>query len=670
MSMKTLTVVNEGISEISADTLTDNSQYDRVITNDARKTLSESIKAALETYSNVHRGSGHFSKITTRLYEKAREIVLEYLELRKQSYHVVFCTPARAETLQQKLKAGSFYVLRSKEFGLHLGVVAVAVRKKSLSLKIPFEAGGGTTKLYGEDWVMWVNSPEKFEPGTPGIINIIAFARALQLIKKWGKNLFNNSLPLNQNAVEILGSNGQETGTAKDLPDELRNSFTGKNVKVPTTSGLKTFVNLDAAASTPAFGPVADTFLNTIFQPEKTQQKVIGEARKICAGFLNAPLSGYDIMFTSNTTESINIVAQNINDIVGNATEPVILTSILEHSSNDLPWRTVPGATVIRLGLDMDGFFDLKELETLLRTYNIDHKYGKKRIVLVALSGASNVLGTCNDLQAAGKLVKKYNSLFLVDAAQLAAHREIDMQAMQTDFLAFSAHKVYAPFGAGVLAVRKGLFQFSSEEQEKIRLSGEDNGAGIAALGKALFLLQRIGFELIKEEERKLMTKVLLAISEIPDLNIYGIKKPDSSKYNQKTGVIVFDVKDRMAGKIAAKLAYQGGIGIRFGCHCAHLVVKDVLNFTPFQEKFQKFVLKLLPFITLQGLSRVSFGIHNTEEDADRFVEVLRRIVLKSEKREKVQIVYKSGSEKKYTEKEVKQQITDFIALREQMVYG
>jgi len=132
MSMKTLTVVNEGISEISADTLTDNSQYDRVITNDARKTLSESIKAALETYSNVHRGSGHFSKITTRLYEKAREIVLEYLELRKQSYHVVFCTPARAETLQQKLKAGSFYVLRSKEFGLHLGVVAVAVRKKSL----------------------------------------------------------------------------------------------------------------------------------------------------------------------------------------------------------------------------------------------------------------------------------------------------------------------------------------------------------------------------------------------------------------------------------------------------------------------------------------------------------------------------------------------------------
>jgi selenocysteine lyase/cysteine desulfurase len=668
--MKTLTMVSEGISDIPADTLTENSQYERVITNAARKTFSESIKAALETYSNVHRGSGHFSKITTRLYEKAREIVLEYLELRKQNYLVVFCTLCRAQKLQQKLKAGSFYVLRSKEFGLHLGVVAVAIRKKSLSPKIPFETGGGTAKLYGEDWVMWVNSPEKFEPGTPGIINIIAFARALQLLKKSGKNLFNNSLPENLNAVDILGLNGQETKTGKELLDELRNSFPGKNVKVPTTSGLKTFVNLDAAASTPAFGSVADTFLNTLFQPEKTQQEVVCEARKICAGFLNAPVSGYDIIFTSNTTESVNIVAQHVSDLFGSATEPVILTSILEHSSNDLPWRSVPGATVIRLGVDMDGFFDLEELETLLRAYNVDHKYGEKRIVLVALSGASNVLGTCNDLQAAGKLVKKYNTLFLVDAAQLAAHRKIDMQAIQADFLAFSAHKVYAPFGAGVLATRKKILQFSSEEMEKVRLSGEENSAGIAALGKALLLLQRIGFELIEEEERKLMTKVLVAISEFPDLNIYGIKKTDSVKYNQKTGIVVFDVKDRMAGRIAGKLACHGAIGIRYGCHCAHLVVKHVLNFTPFQEKFQKFVLKLLPFITLQGLSRVSFGIHNTEEDAERFIEVLRRIVLKSEKREKVHIVYKNGSEKKYTEKEVKQQIDDFTALREQMVYG
>ena len=670
MSMKTLTMVSEGISEIPADTLTENSQYERVITNAAQKTLSESIKAALETYSNVHRGSGHFSKVTTRLYEKAREIVLEYLELRKQRYLVVFCTPGRAQSLLQKLKAGSFYVLRSKEFGLHLGVVALAVIKKSLSPKIPFDTGGGTTKLYGEDWVMWVNSPEKFEPGTPGIINIIAFARALQLLKKTGKNLFNNSLPGTLNAVDIMGLNGQETKTGKELLDELRNSFTGKNIKVPTTSGLKTFVNLDTAASTPAFGPAADTFLNSIFQPEKTRLEVVGETRKICAQFLNAPLSRYDIMFTSNTTESINCVAQNLNGISGSETEPVILTSILEHSSNDLPWRSVPGATVIRLGVDKDGFFDLAELETFLRAYNNEYKYGKKRIVLVALSGASNVLGTCNDLNAAGKLVKKYNALFLVDAAQLAAHRKIDMQAMQADFLAFSAHKVYAPFGAGVLAAKKGILKFSSEELEKVRLSGEENSAGIAALGKALLLLQRIGFELIEEEERKLMTKVLVAISEFPDLNIYGIKKPDFFKYNQKTGVVVFDVKDRMSGKIAGKLAFSGGIGIRYGCHCAHLVVKHVLNFTPFLEKFQKFVLKLLPFITLQGLSRVSFGIHNTEEDAERLIEVLRRIVLKSEKREKVHIVYKSGSEKEYTEKEVKQQMIDFTTLREQMVYG
>jgi selenocysteine lyase/cysteine desulfurase len=668
--MKTLTKLNNGLSEISADTLSVNPQSGGEKSNDARQTLSESIKAAIETYSNVHRGSGHFSKITTQLYEKAREIVLEYLDLKKHNYLVVFSTSRRAQTFQQKLNAGSCFVLRSKDFGLHLGVVAVAVRKKSLPPKIAFETGGGTTKLYGEDWVMWLNSPEKFESGTPGIINIIAFARALQLIKESGKNLFQNSTSGHLNSSDILGKNILEAEKGKVLLEKLRNSFTGKNIKVPTTSGLQAFVNLDAAASTPAFGPAEETFLQTLFQPENTRQEVVGEVRKICAEFLNAPLSKYEIMFTSNTTESINIVAQNLHGLSGNITESVVLTSILEHSSNDLPWRDLNGAKVIRLGVDKEGFFDLTELESLLDEYNLAHKHGKKRIVLVALSGASNVLGTCNDLAAAGKLVKKYGALLLIDAAQLAAHREIDMQAMQADFLSFSAHKVYAPFGAGVLAAKKGLLQFSSEELEKIRSSGEENSAGIAALGTALLLLQRIGFELIEAEEQQLMTKVLSEISHFPGLNLYGIKEPDSIRFKQKTGVIAFDVKDRMAGKITGKLAFHGGIGIRYGCHCAHLVVKHVLDFTPFQEKFQKFVLKLLPFITLQGLARISFGLHNTEEDADRLIEVLHRIVIKSGESENPRIVYESGFGNKFSEKEVKQQIIDFITLREQLVYG
>jgi len=449
--MKTLTSLNDGITEIFAETLTVNPQSGSEKTNDARQTLSESIKAALETYSNIHRGSGHFAKITTRLYEKAREIVLEYLELKKHDYLVVFCTSRRAYTFQQKLKSGSYYVLRSKDIGLHLGVVAIAVRKKSLPSKIPIETGGGTTKLYGEDWVIWLDSPEKFEPGTPAIINIIAFARALQLLKKSGKNLFQNSSSGNLNASGILEMNGLETRKGKELLETLRNNFPGKNIKVPTTSGQTTFVNLDAAASTPAFGPAADTFLHTIFQPKETRQKVVCEARKICADFLNAPLSTFEIMFSSNTTESINIVAQSLNGLSGSETEPVILTSILEHSSNDLPWRGINGATVIRLGVDKEGFFDLTKLESLLRAYNLDHKYGKKRITLVALSGASNVLGTCNDLSAAGQLIKKYGALLMMDAAQLAAHRKIDMLALHADFLAFSAHKVYAPFGTGVL---------------------------------------------------------------------------------------------------------------------------------------------------------------------------------------------------------------------------
>ena len=156
---------------------------------DSFEELERGVHAALETYSNVHRGSGHNSMVSTRLFEQAREIVLEHLGLNKGKYVVIFCTPRRAETLKAQLKPGSYHILSSLETGLSLGVRALAVKRKMLPGGTPFETGGGTTRLVSSDWVIWADAPDKFEAGTPAIINVIAFARALMLMQHSGNEI-------------------------------------------------------------------------------------------------------------------------------------------------------------------------------------------------------------------------------------------------------------------------------------------------------------------------------------------------------------------------------------------------------------------------------------------------------------------------------------------------
>ncbi len=132
----------------------------------------------------------------------------------------------------------------------------------------------------------------------------------------------------------------------------------------------------------------------------------------------------------------------------------------------------------------------------------------------MAVSGASNVLGTCNDLAEISRIVHRYGARLLVDAAQLVAHRKVEMAGCGIDYLAFSAHKVYAPFGTGVLVARKGLLNFSPAELALIHSSGEENVGGIAALGKALVLLQRIGLDVIQEEEQALTGRALRGLAQ------------------------------------------------------------------------------------------------------------------------------------------------------------
>jgi len=636
--------------------------------NTAFADLERSIHSALETYSNVHRGSGHNSLVSTHLYEQARSIVLEYLGLNKTRYTVIFCTSRRAEALKSQLKPDSYLILSAMDTGLPLGVTALAVKRKALPKGPPFQTGGGTAKLVSKEWEIWAGIPDRFEAGTPAIINVIAFARALRMIQQSGKDIFLDPSAEKMNADEILYHDELEGFAGKELMDRLRSTLIGRGTPVPTMEGIKPFTNLDNSASTPTFTPVWNAFRHTLHQSEKSRQEIIRETRVICEKSLNAPPSGYDVIFTSNATEAINLVAESLSRKSDEETDPVLINTLLEHSSNDLPWRMLSKYSLIRLYVDDEGFMDLKELEKLLAEYNQNELHGKKRIRLVAVSGASNVLGVCNSLEEISRIVHLYGASLLVDAAQLIAHRKVDMASCGIDYLAFSAHKVYAPFGCGVLVARKGLLGFNREELELIRLSGEENAGGIAALGKSLLLLQRIGMDLIHQEEQALTRYMLQGLAGIPGIRIFGIKDPNSPQFGQKIGVVVFTLGNMLSNRTATKLALQSGIGVRYGCHCAHIIIKRLLKLPPALESFQKLIQTLFPKLRLPGVVRVSLSLANTEEDVDTLIRALRKIAGKYSPKGKSHSELNGSA--LYSETQVHRQINEFIKAAALKVYS
>ncbi len=593
--------------------------------------LQRGVRATLETYSNVHRGSGHNSMVSTHSYEQAREIVLEYLGLSKDKYVAIFCTPRRAELLKARLEPESYRSVSSQDIGLPLGVRALAVDRRTLPGGIPFQTGGGTARLVFPGWTIWAKAPDKFEAGTPAIVNVIAFAKALRLIRHLGNGAFRCPSDEKLAATEILYHDELEKYSGRELLDQLRQTLIGQGVRVPTVEGARPYINLDNGASTPTFTPIWNAVCQTWRQPRQAQQEIIHEVKSICADVLGAPLADYDVIFTSNTTEAINLVAESLHNESEPGVEPVVLNTLLEHNSNELPWRMIPGSSLIRLPVDAEGFVNLDELETLLCEHNQKGQQGKKRIKLVTVSGASNVLGTFNDLAEISRIAHRYGARLLVDAAQLVAHRKVTMEGCGIDYLAFSAHKAYAPFGTGVLLVRNGLLHFGPAELALIHSSGEENVGGIAALGKALVLLQRIGLDLIQEEEQALTGRALRGLAQIPGLEVYGIKDPDSPRFAQKGGVIVFDMKDMMANRVAKALA-ERGIGVRSGCHCAHLLIKHLLDVSPLLAQFQGLMLTLLPKLSLPGLTRMSLGIENDEEEVDTLIHVLGEIARQPKK--------------------------------------
>lgn len=543
---------------------------------------------------------------------------------------------------------------------------AVALKKSALPKGDPFQSGGGTTRLVSTGWIVWAKAPDKFEAGTPSIINVIAFARALQFIEKYGKGSFNHKEEGTLTAKQLLYDDKLFQFSGIELLNEFRKTEIGRNIKVPTTEGLKQFINLDNGASTPAFTPVWEAAYNSWQLPESTRKEIIIEVKSICSDFLGASENNYDFIFTSNTTEAVNLIAECLGKEQEQDIEPVVINTILEHNSNDLPWRMLPGISHLRLDTDSEGFLDLNKLDILLSEYNLKSLHGKKRIRIMAITGASNVLGTFNDLAEISRIVHKYGVRLLVDGAQLIAHRKIAVEEYGIDYLVFSAHKVYAPFGTGLLVARKGKLNFDNSELQLIESSGEENICGIAALGKSLLILNRIGLDLIHSEEQLLTRRALSGLSGVEGIQVYGITDPDSERFSRRGGVIAFNFTKIFSHTVAKELADRGGIGIRFGCHCAHVLVKWLLNVPPWLEKFQKVMVTVFPGVQLPGVARISIGIENTESDIDSLVEGLHKI-----KRDKDK---KQESDKEdvsmISKKDIRKQIEEFIAAAAGRVYS
>ena len=325
--------------------------------------------------------------------------------------------------------------------------------------------------------------------------------------------------------------------------------------------------------------------------------------------FLRAPTSR-SIVFTRNTTESINLFAHAWGRTHLTAGDQILLSE-MEHHSNLVPWQLLAkatGATLSFIGLTDEGRLRLEELETLLTP----------RTKLVAVTQMSNVLGTINPIAEIVERAHRQGALVLVDAAQSAPHIPVDLQQLGCDALAFSAHKMLGPTGVGVLYVREELlesmepFLGGGEMIADVQLrestwneipwkfeAGTPNIAGVIAFGAALTYLERLGMEQIRAHDQALTAYALTRLREVKGVILYG---PEDTV--ERGGVISFNLEGLHPHDVGTVLDAEG-VAVRAGHHCAK---------------------PLMRWLEVPATVRASFYIYNTQEDVDRLIEAIHAV--------------------------------------------
>lgn len=426
---------------------------------------------------------------------------------------------------------------------------------------------------------------------------------------------------------------------------ELRERFFGLEVQVPTLSGKKVqYINFDNAASTPPLKAVQDG-INDFMALYSSVHRGTGfksqlstwayeESRQEAMRFVGADLGQHTCLFGKNTTEAINKLSHRIQ--LG--PDDVILTTAMEHHSNDLPFRAV--ARLIHIGLLTDGRLDEDDFDRKLAKY-------KGKVKLVAITGASNVTGFLNPIHRLAGKTHAAGAYFLADVAQLAPHRRVEMLSLDDpehlDFVALSGHKLYAPFGTGALIGRRDIFErgdpdvrgggtveivtldevFWAEPPDRDE-AGSPNVAGAVAMGLAMRQLQEIGMEAVAAHEAELTARALERLSAIDQVRIFGDRSLDSVA--QRLGVIPFQIDGMSHFQAAAILGHEFGIGVRSGCFCAHPYVLHLLGLSQDEAKNVRDQMLSGDKSQMPGLIRASFGLYNTLQEVDRFADAVQAI--------------------------------------------
>jgi cysteine desulfurase / selenocysteine lyase len=423
--------------------------------------------------------------------------------------------------------------------------------------------------------------------------------------------------------------------------NNYRKLVAGVETAVPLHNGRPvTAINFDNAATTPPFISVLEEIIN--FAPwyssvhrgagykSRISSNLYETSREIIANFVKADLKHHTIIYVKNSTEAINKLASRFTE---KSKKNVILSTFMEHHSNDLPWRN--HYTVDYIAIDQNGKLLLNHMESKLIEY-------KGAVKLVALTGSSNVTGYINPIYEAAVLAHQYNAKILVDGAQLVPHVPFDMKPFHSmehiDYLVFSAHKMYAPFGAGVLIGPKETFEKGSPDytgggtveivtHNYIKWNtpplkeeaGSPNVMGIAALVAAVRTLNEIGMTNIEKYENSLTEYAIKKMKDIPYIQLYG------NKYDckERLGIIAFNIEGMPHDMVAAILSYEGGIAVRSGCFCAQPYVQKLLDLSP--EEIQERIHSTSA--SMPGMVRISFGIYNTCEEIDIFIKMLHHIV-------------------------------------------
>ena len=330
----------------------------------------------------------------------------------------------------------------------------------------------------------------------------------------------------------------------------------------------------------------------------------------------------YTVIFTKNTTEGMNLLA---NTLINSKCDKV-LTTRMEHHANDLPWRYT--SNVIYVDVDKEGKVNIGDIEDALINHKDEIKY-------VTITGASNVTGYVNPINDIARVAHKYGAKIIVDAAQLAPHREINMKGTgnndSIDFLALSAHKMYAPYGSGVVIgltedlknkepFLKGggavdlVFDYDiywSEPPSKFE-AGTPNYLGVIALYTAMNKLKEIGFDKIQEHEELLKNRLLDGLEGMDRIVLYGTRECD------RLGVVPFNIDGINYETVSDRLSYIRGIGVRQGAFCAHTYVRRLLGIS--DEEAQALLSR---DCKAAGMIRASFGLYNTCQEVDEFLDTL-----------------------------------------------